>query len=111
RLLLDKYNVPAPRYTSYPTVPYWQETPSEEQWLAALAENLSTSQSLRQGAALYLHIPFCEKLCTFCGCNTRITRNHDVARRYIDVVLAEWRLYKEKLGFQTLPFGEMHLGG
>jgi len=86
--LLAKYDVPAPRYTSYPTVPYWSENPTSEQWIAALqktfADNPQTAWSL------YIHIPFCESLCTFCGCNTFITQNHDNERTYTKAIHQEW---------------------
>jgi oxygen-independent coproporphyrinogen-3 oxidase len=85
--LLKKYNVPGPRYTSYPTVPYWSENPTEEQWISTIGLALDENEKLGVGAALYIHIPFCESLCTYCGCNTRITRNHAVANPYVDTVL------------------------
>ena len=62
-------------------------------------------------AAVYIHIPFCESLCTYCGCNTRITRNHKVALPYIDVVIKEWNLYLDGLKREKIPLGELHLGG
>jgi oxygen-independent coproporphyrinogen-3 oxidase len=105
--LLRKYNVPGPRYTSYPTVPCWERTPDEAQWIAALGQRLDTPP----GAAIYVHIPFCRSLCTYCGCNTRITRNRAIAMPYLEAVLAEWRLYRERLGRETLPVAEIHLGG
>src|SRR5689334_17874094 len=91
--LFKKYNVPGPRYTSYPTVPYWDRTPTEAEWIGSILRALDDSQSLGVGAAVYVHIPFCESLCTYCGCNTRITRNRDVGRGYVSSVLKEWDLY------------------
>jgi len=105
--LLRKYNVPGPRYTSYPTVPYWERTPTEAEWIAALGQQLATSP----GAAIYVHIPFCRSLCTYCGCNTRITRNRAIALPYLEAVLAEWQLYLERLQRDRLPVAEIHLGG
>jgi oxygen-independent coproporphyrinogen III oxidase len=102
RDLLIKYNVPAPRYTSYPTVPYWEDSPSEEQWLDSL--------KVGSDAALYLHIPFCEQLCTFCGCNTRITKNHDLGLPYVDALLQEWQLYLKHFR-EPFLLRELHLGG
>lgn len=109
--LLAKYNVPGPRYTSYPTVPYWETTPTAEQWIASIARALEASTKSGQGAALYVHIPFCESLCTYCGCNTRITRNHAVANPYIETVLKEWELYLQALGRDRIPLADLHLGG
>ncbi len=107
--LFQKYNVPGPRYTSYPTVPYWENSPTPAQWVEQIAQALDRARG-GAGAALYVHIPFCESLCTYCGCNTRITRNHRVSSPYVDVVLKEWALY---LGYlkRPLELGEIHLGG
>jgi len=64
--LIKKYNVAAPRYTSYPTVPYWEtEAPTESQW----AERFNITFSKNNEISLYIHLPFCESLCTYCGCN------------------------------------------
>jgi oxygen-independent coproporphyrinogen-3 oxidase len=110
--LLRKYDVPGPRYTSYPTVPYWDGRPTAEQWLSGLADAGSNRCGAPAGAAIYVHIPFCESLCTYCGCNTRITRNREIGGRYVDVVLQEWELYRRRLSpDHQLPIAEIHLGG
>src|SRR5689334_19561764 len=95
--LFKKYNVPGPRYTSYPTVPYWHDTLTGDQWIENISGSLIESEKHGVGAALYIHIPFCESLCTYCGCNTRITRNHKVAFPYVQTVLKEWELYRSRL--------------
>ncbi|HEU4478852.1 MAG TPA: oxygen-independent coproporphyrinogen III oxidase [Pyrinomonadaceae bacterium] len=107
--LFAKYDVPAPRYTSYPTVPYWSETPTPEQWL----EQLRSACAAQETAwALYLHLPFCESLCTFCACNTVITRDHRREETYAELLLKEWKLYlKEIPGLKQLPLRQLHLGG
>jgi oxygen-independent coproporphyrinogen-3 oxidase len=113
-LLLQKYNVAGPRYTSYPTVPYWDESPTEAQWGAALAAALAESEAIGRGAAIYIHIPFCESLCTYCGCNTRITKKHERGIPYIQSIIREMQLYSEALGRgknQPIPVAELHLGG
>ena len=109
--LIKKYNVPGPRYTSYPTVPYWDRTPSQSEWISSIAQSLKENEADQIGAAVYVHIPFCESLCTYCGCNTRITRNHGVGLPYIDVVHKEWQLYLDQLGRKEIPLSELHLGG
>lgn len=114
--LLKKYNVPGPRYTSYPTVPYWDTTPTPEQWIASIDQALIESEKQGVGAALYVHVPFCQSLCTYCGCNTRITRNHAVGLPYLKTVIHEWDLYLERLGrlgagSNLIPVTELHLGG
>lgn len=108
--LIRKYNVPAPRYTSYPTVPFWdKELLSMESWLR-IAEKTFRESNREKGISLYLHLPFCESLCTYCGCNTRITKNHKVEEGYIAALLAEWQLYKDR--FKEKPLiRELHLGG
>ena len=105
--LLTKYDVPAPRYTSYPTVPYWDDTPPlADQWKCLLKQQATTHPEI----SLYIHLPYCESLCTFCGCNKRITKNHNVESPYIDAVLKEWKLYMNI--FPKKPIiKEIHLGG
>jgi oxygen-independent coproporphyrinogen-3 oxidase len=108
--LLQKYNVPGPRYTSYPTVPYWDEGDFTYQiWIDTLKKSFTESNS-KEGISLYLHLPFCESLCTFCGCNKRITKNHDVESPYIDAILKEWAMYCKILGEKPL-IKEIHFGG
>ncbi|GAB2764460.1 oxygen-independent coproporphyrinogen III oxidase [Salinimicrobium soli] len=108
--LINKYNVAGPRYTSYPTVPYWnQGTFSIEEYKETLKKSFSESNA-SEGISLYLHLPFCESLCTFCGCNKRITKRHDVESPYISAVLEEWDLYLELLKERPV-IKEIHLGG
>ncbi len=107
--LLKKYNVAAPRYTSYPTVPYWDnENFNVLQWKERLQE--AYLQHKDEGISLYIHLPFCESLCTYCGCNTRITKNHGVELPYIDALLKEWEMYCALLG-ERPKIKEIHLGG
>jgi len=108
--LVSKYNVPGPRYTSYPTVPYWNEANfSLKEWKKNVSQSFSESNS-KEGISVYIHLPFCESLCTFCGCNKRITKNHAVETPYLESVLKEWRLYLEL--FDERPIiKELHLGG
>lgn len=108
--LLRKYAIPGPRYTSYPTVPCWDRTPTESQWLEHVANALDADGG-RSGASLYVHIPFCRALCTFCGCNMRVTRNRGLISPYVRAVLAEYALYLQRLDRDRLPLGEIHLGG
>ena len=107
--LLAKYDVPGPRYTSYPTVPYWDRAPTQEEWLTHLSGALQRSKEGGQGAAMYVHIPFCRSLCHYCGCNTFITRDPAIGKAYVETVRAEWALYTSRLG--RVPLGELHLGG
>jgi len=107
--LLEKYNVAAPRYTSYPTVPHWDNKLTEEQWTHSVKETFSKT-NLEDGISIYIHLPFCESLCTYCACNTRITINHGVEEPYINALLEEWDLYLHL--FNDVPrIKELHLGG
>lgn len=103
--LISKYNVPGPRYTSYPTVPYWEEDSfSSQSWIESLKSQDSNALSL------YIHLPFCESLCTFCACNKRITKRHEVEDPYLKAVLKEWSLYLDILN-EKPQIKEIHLGG
>lgn len=106
--LVSKYNIQAPRYTSYPTVPYWDNNVNEEKWIAHLRNAFIKYNA--DGISLYIHLPYCESLCTYCACNTRITVNHKVEMPYIETLLKEWQLYLNQ--FQGKPLiKEIHLGG
>ncbi|WP_347463900.1 oxygen-independent coproporphyrinogen III oxidase [Acinetobacter thermotolerans] len=108
--LIQKYNVPGPRYTSYPTVPYWENQHfSLELWKQTLKRSFLESNQA-EGISLYIHLPFCESLCTFCGCHKRVTKRHEVEQPYIQAVLKEWDLYCELLE-QKPVIKEIHLGG
>ena len=89
--LIKKYDVPVPRYTSYPTVPAWDLTGFAKDGYESRVR--AAVKEAQDGISLYIHLPYCESLCTYCGCNTRITINHKVERPYIEAVIAEWKLY------------------
>jgi len=108
-VLLRKYNVPVPRYTSYPTVPFWKEEIDEERWKQVFREEF-LKNNLQNGTSLYVHLPFCESLCTYCGCNKKITTNHSVEKEYIDTITEEWKLYRQLMNEPPL-IREIHLGG
>jgi len=107
--LLAKYDIPGPRYTSYPTVPYWTQAPTPAQWLSHMERAVQRARGEGQGASLYLHIPFCKSLCHYCGCHTFITRDRSVSDPYVQGLLGEWGLYFQRLGRVRLD--EVHLGG
>lgn len=109
-LLIRKYNIPGPRYTSYPTVPFWDKSGiSISDWKATSKLSFDQSNS-SEGISLYIHLPFCESLCTFCACHKRITKRHEVENPYLETVLKEWQLYVEL--FEEVPvIRELHLGG
>ncbi len=107
--LLSKYDRPVPRYTSYPTVPYWKEGISKQAWQNDLQSQFC-NRNPQEGIALYVHLPFCETLCTYCGCNKKITRNHSVEDPYIEAILQEWSVYRSWIS-ETPLIREIHFGG
>jgi len=110
RNLIQKYNIPGPRYTSYPTVPYWDDDSTSTGIWKDTVERVFSESNTDEGISLYIHLPYCESLCTFCGCHKRITKRHSVETPYIDAVLREWKTYRELL--TTTPrIKELHLGG
>ncbi|MEE9282091.1 MAG: oxygen-independent coproporphyrinogen III oxidase, partial [Myxococcota bacterium] len=92
RRLIPKYERPGPRYTSYPTAPVWTDAFGEEKFRAALA------RAQGRPLCLYIHIPFCERLCTYCACNRLITRDHSVAGPYLDALEREAAMLADAIG-------------
>ena len=85
--MLDRYNRPGPRYTSYPTAPEWDDRFGPQEFQEAI--NRSNHTPNPAPLSLYVHIPFCQSLCLYCGCNVVISKKHEVANPYLD------HLYKE----------------
>ncbi len=108
--LIQKYNIAGPRYTSYPTVPFWDEEGiAYNDWVSSAVRSFNESNQT-EGISIYIHLPFCENLCTFCGCHKRITKQHGVEQPYIETLLKEWQLYCDI--FPAKPrIKEIHLGG
>ena len=107
--LLEKYNVAVPRYTSYPTVPVWKEGIDIKQWEQTFQKDFS-AYNQTQGLSIYIHLPFCESLCTYCGCNKKITTNHSVEEEYMEAIVKEWKLYTALMNEKPI-IRELHLGG
>lgn len=105
---LSRYDRPVPRYTSYPTAPHFSSAvdgATYEAWLAALPPGL---------LSLYLHVPFCDTLCWFCGCHTTIVRRHEPVAAYVELLLREAELLAERLPERTVArraVGHLHFGG
>lgn len=115
RSLINKYNIPGPRYTSYPTVPFWDGSSfSTQSWKDSVIKAYQESNA-QEGISIYIHLPFCESLCTFCACHKRITKQHSVEKPYIATVLKEWQLYLNLFRKQNRnnkpKLKELHLGG
>lgn len=108
--LIQKYNIPGPRYTSYPTVPYWDEAGfTKQKWIETFQQSFIESNT-SEGISIYIHLPFCESLCTFCACNKRITKQHSVEEPYVTTVLKEWQIYLDIMPSKPV-IKEIHLGG
>ena len=106
--LICKYSKNVPRYTSYPPVPSWTGAVDDRTWFTALGAY--TKANPQEGIAVYVHLPFCEQLCTYCACNKRITVNHSVEGPYLNDIKREWERYLEALP-PTFLLSELHLGG
>jgi oxygen-independent coproporphyrinogen-3 oxidase len=90
-------------------VPHWAHTHLDaSQWSVWLAKAAKRHQS--EPVSLYIHLPYCEQLCTYCACNKRITVNHAVEKPYIEAVLAEWQWYLQHWEHPPV-IAEIHLGG
>ena len=101
--LIEKYNRPGPRYTSYPTAPHFSETTDPAALSHASVENSGP-------VSLYVHIPFCKSNCWFCGCNTIITSRYKWADEYLDLLEKEIGLINGQLSNKR-PVTQIHLGG
>ncbi len=108
-LLVRKYNQPIPRYTSYPTVPIWKEKIEVMDWEQKVQQQFQLENQLN-GISLYVHLPFCESLCTYCGCNKKITTNHKVEEEYLLAIEKEWKRYQCLMSEKPV-IRELHLGG
>lgn len=105
--LLQKYNVPVPRYTSYPPANFFTEEFNNESYTKALKDS---NNELPQNISIYIHIPFCPKICFYCGCNTHLTRDEDKMREYVDAVKKEILMVKNHLD-SGRKVSQVHWGG
>ncbi|HWA25623.1 MAG TPA: oxygen-independent coproporphyrinogen III oxidase [Lacunisphaera sp.] len=105
--LVRKYNIPGPRYTSYPTAPQFSPEVKREELREEIArDNRDPTRPL----SLYFHLPFCESLCWYCGCNTVITRRRSSAGEYVDLLCRELALTQPLLN-SARPVTQLHFGG
>lgn len=104
--ILEKYNRPGPRYTSYPTAPVWRDDfgPGDLESYAAKAE------ALRTPVSLYMHLPFCQSLCLFCACNVSIQKDKSVAIPYLAALKREIE-HVGRMVSKTRPVIQFHWGG
>lgn len=105
--LLARHDRPGPRYTSYPTAVEFHEGVGTDDYLERL---IAADQLGDAPLSLYMHLPFCEQRCLFCGCHVIITRHRDVAEPYLELVKREVELLAERLPNRR-RFAQLHLGG
>ena len=108
--LLQRYDVPGPRYTSYPTADRFVEEFGEQDYRQALGQRRQGVASRRLPLSLYVHVPFCESLCYYCACNKIITKHHDKALTYLDYLEREVALHVDHMGTGH-AVSQLHLGG
>jgi oxygen-independent coproporphyrinogen III oxidase len=103
--LIEKYDKPGPRYTSFPALPFWKNNLETQTWISHVGESLDAEGAID----LYIHIPFCQKLCWYCGCNRIITKNRDRSIEYIEALENEWKFYTNN--FPHIKIKSIHFGG
>ncbi len=107
-LLIRKYDISGPRYTSYPTADRFVEAFGEAHYRHALAGR--GIGGMAQPLSLYVHIPFCTDVCFYCACNKKVTRERALGVRYLDYLACEMRLVDGALG-GSRRLAQMHWGG
>lgn len=106
--LLEKFDVPGPRYTSYPTADRFVEAFGSNEYEQALQQR--NVGGIAMPLSLYVHIPFCESLCFYCACNKIVTKRHERAAEYLRYLEKEIDLHVAKLG-SGQPISQLHFGG
>lgn len=106
--LLKKYDQPGPRYTSYPTAPYFHEGIGYEEYITHISQDNTSLEN--SDLSLYFHLPFCDTLCYFCGCNMMVTRNFDKIETYIDYIEKEIKILKRHIDGERKII-QLHWGG
>ena len=108
--LLRRYDIPGPRYTSYPTADRFVEAFSDQDYAQALRQRHNGPAALSLPLSLYVHIPFCESLCYYCACNKIITKRHERSGPYLEYLSREVDLLVAQLG-SGRAVSQLHLGG
>jgi oxygen-independent coproporphyrinogen-3 oxidase len=108
--LLRRFDVPGPRYTSFPTADRFVEAFSADDYTQALSQRRSGLAARSLPLSIYVHIPFCESLCYYCACNKIITKHHDRAAPYLRYLAREVDLHTRQIGMGQ-AISQMHLGG
>jgi oxygen-independent coproporphyrinogen-3 oxidase len=104
--ILEKYNRPGPRYTSYPTAPVWKDDFGSDD----LENYYALADEAAAPVSLYMHIPFCENLCLFCACNVSIQKNKNVTIPYLEALKREIDHVSSRISKQR-GVTQFHWGG
>lgn len=105
--LIAKYNVPVPRYTSYPPANFFTTGFTNNDYISAIEKS---NREFPENISIYIHIPFCPKICHYCGCNTHLTRDTHKMRVYVDAVKKEIQMVKKHLDPER-KVSQIHWGG
>src|SRR5690554_6868904 len=105
--LIQKYNIPVPRYTSYPPANYFNEDFGAKDYVTAVEQS---NHEWPVNISIYIHIPFCSKMCHFCGCNTQYTRDKEKMRKYTEAVKKEIVMVRSLLDSRR-KVSQVHWGG
>ncbi|WP_217447766.1 oxygen-independent coproporphyrinogen III oxidase [Maribellus comscasis] len=105
--LIDKYNVPVPRYTSYPPANFFSTEFDNKEYIRAIE---FSNNEWPENISIYIHIPFCPKICYYCGCNTHLTRDKDKMRVYVEALKKEILMVKKYLS-SNRKVAQVHWGG
>ena len=108
--LLRQYDIPGPRYTSYPTADRFVEAFGPADYAQALMQRREGPAAMNMPLSLYVHIPFCESLCYYCACNKIITKHHEKGASYLRYLTREVELHAQVLGTHQ-AVSQLHLGG
>ena len=108
--LLTRFDVPGPRYTSYPTADRFVEAFREDDYVLALQQRRQGAGGMASPLSLYVHIPFCESLCYYCACNKIITKHPERAEVYLRYLHREVELHTAQCGAGQVV-SQLHLGG
>ena len=108
--LLSRFDVPGPRYTSYPTADRFVEAFGEGDYVLALQQRRQGAGGLASPLSVYVHIPFCQSLCYYCACNKIITRHPERAEVYLRYLYREMELHTAQCG-KGQVISQLHLGG
>ena len=108
--LLAQFDVPGPRYTSYPTADRFVEAFTVDDYELALKQRRNGGAAMALPLSIYVHIPFCESLCYYCACNKIITKHHERSAPYLRYLSREIDLHTAQLG-KGQVVSQLHLGG